>query len=186
MFWEWQEGENQQRPRRPLAVGAPHPFERDHAGARYPFSEYPENVAAWVAELTALPASPDLDPWMFRHPDGRRWIGFRAGTYLVDRAMAATGQSSADLVAAPTACVVELAGVKSAEPPVGSGRGTTSAQAVVPQGAHSAPRRTRGGAKGSPLAAAGGLGRSPNRLPGVPMEQVVGRSTGKLDALSLA
>ena len=32
---------------------------------------------------------------------------------------------------------------------------------VGPQGAHSAPRRTRRGAKGSPLAAAGGLGRSP-------------------------
>ena len=34
-------------------------------------------------------------------------------------------------------------------------------RAVVPQGAHRAPRRTRRGAKGSPPAAAGGLGRSP-------------------------
>ena len=42
-----------------------------------------------------------------------------------------------------------------------SGGGTTSTQTVVPQGAHSAARQTRRGAKGSPLAAAGGLGRSP-------------------------
>ena len=41
------------------------------------------------------------------------------------------------------------------------GRGTTGTEAVVPQGAHGAPRRTRRGAEGAPLATAGGLGRSP-------------------------
>lgn len=100
-----------------ISEGMASAFERDHAGALYPFSEYPDDVAAWVAELMALPASADLNRWMFRHPDGRRWIGFRAGTYLVDRAMAASGQSSADLVATSTARVVDLTGVKPAAPP---------------------------------------------------------------------
>ncbi len=91
-------------------------FERDYAGARYPFSNYPDNVAAWVAELAILPGSADLNQWMYRHPDGRRWIGFRAGTYLVDQAMAASGRSSGDLAATPTARVLEMADVEPAGP----------------------------------------------------------------------
>ena len=50
---------------------------------------------------------------MFHHPDGRRWIGFRAGTFLVDQAMNASGLSSAELVTTATATVVELAGYHS-------------------------------------------------------------------------
>ena len=99
-----------------VSEGMASAFERDHAGARYPFSQYPDNVAAWLAELAVLPGSADLNQWMFRHPDGRRWIGFRVGTYLVDRAMAASDRSSADLAAAPTACVLELAGIDAVEP----------------------------------------------------------------------
>ena len=107
-------------------------FERDYAGARYPFSQYPDNVAVWLAELAALPASADLNQWMFRHPDGRRWIGFRVGTYLVDRAVAASGRSSADLAAVPTACVLELADIDAAEP---------SDAGAVPQEPRSSIRR---------------------------------------------
>ena len=55
-------------------------FERDFAGATYPFMDYPDDVSGWVTELLALP---DFDPfspdgqvqrrnWMGRHPDGRR------------------------------------------------------------------------------------------------------------------
>ena len=43
------------------------------------------------------------------HPDGTRWIGYRAGTYLVDRAMRASGKSAADLVAMPTEDLLRLA-----------------------------------------------------------------------------
>lgn len=93
-----------------ISEGMAAAFERDYAGARYPISDYPDGVAAWVTELMALAPSTDQEQWLFRHPDGRRWIGFRAGTYLVDRAMNASGLSSADLVAATTAEVLELAG----------------------------------------------------------------------------
>ena len=99
-----------------ITEGMASAFERDYAGARYPFSNYPDNVAAWVAELAILPGSADLNQWMYRHPDGRRWIGFRAGTYLVDQAMAASGRSSGDLAATPTARVLEMADVEPAGP----------------------------------------------------------------------
>ena len=92
-------------------------FERDYAGARYPFSDYPAGVAAWATELLALAPSVDRERWLFRHPDGRRWIGFRAGTFLVDRAMNASGLSSADLVTTATAEVVKLAGYDAVGPP---------------------------------------------------------------------
>lgn len=92
-------------------------FERDYAGARYPFSDYPAGVAAWATELLALAPSADRERWLFRHPDGRRWIGFRAGTFLVDRAMNASGLSSADLVTTATAEVVKLAGYDAVGPP---------------------------------------------------------------------
>ena len=86
-------------------------FERDFAGAKPPWGEYPEGVSAWVEELLLLPMSAfgSYAKWMLEHPDGRRWIGYRAGTYIVDQAMSGSGLSSADLVLTPTAEVLRLA-----------------------------------------------------------------------------
>jgi hypothetical protein len=85
-------------------------FERDVAGVSPPWGMYPDNVADWVTELIALPPDAGSNYWVReRHPDGRRWIGMRAGAYLVDRAMKASGQSAADLVSSSTKEVVEMA-----------------------------------------------------------------------------
>jgi hypothetical protein len=86
-------------------------FERDFGGRNAPWGDVPSDVAAWVAELLALPVSAPYHHWMFRHPDGRQWIGYRAGTYIADRAIAASGQSAAELVCVPTAEVLSLAGI---------------------------------------------------------------------------
>lgn len=84
-------------------------FERDAGGRTYPWARYPGDVAAWVKELIAQPATANRNHWMSRHPDGRRWIGIRAGTYLVDRAMGASGKSAAELKAMSTDDVLRLA-----------------------------------------------------------------------------
>jgi hypothetical protein len=84
-------------------------FERDFAGVAVPWGEYPPTADAWVQELLALPDSAKRGPWLGRHPDGRRWVALRAGTYLVDRASHASHKTSADLVLASTAKVVQLA-----------------------------------------------------------------------------
>jgi hypothetical protein len=86
-------------------------FERDFGGRQPPWGDPPDDVAAWVAELMALPVSAPYHPWMHRHPDGRQWIGYRAGTHIADRAIAASGRSAAELVRAPTAEVLALAGI---------------------------------------------------------------------------
>ena len=88
-------------------------FERDFAGAKPPWGEYPEEISTWVDELIALPMSAfgSYTEWMIEHPDGRRWIGYKAGTFIVDQAMAASGLTSAELVLIDTQKVLELAGV---------------------------------------------------------------------------
>lgn len=92
-----------------ISFGMATAFARDAGGRTYPWGEYPGDVTAWVTELIALPTTANLNHWMFRHPDGRRWVGIRAGTYLVDRAIRASGKSAAELVSLPTAEVVRLA-----------------------------------------------------------------------------
>lgn len=77
-------------------------FERDFAGATPPWGLYPENVAEWATELLALPSDTPRTEWLFRHPDGRRWMGYKVGTYWVDQARAQSGKSAADLVAMPS------------------------------------------------------------------------------------
>jgi Predicted Zn-dependent protease (DUF2268) len=86
-------------------------FERDFGGRKSPWGEYPEDVRLWVTELLGLPASAPYHHWMFQHPDGRRWIGYRAGTYIADQAIAASGRSAAELVLTPTDEILRIAGV---------------------------------------------------------------------------
>ena len=83
-------------------------FARDFAATSYPWRTYPPEVEDWVTELLEPPAG-DHHAWMVRHPDGRRWIGIKTGTYLVDRAVQASGKSVVDLVSTPTAEILRMA-----------------------------------------------------------------------------
>jgi hypothetical protein len=91
-------------------------FERDYAGVRVPWGDYGPEVNGWVDELLRLP--PDTPPgaWLYSHPDGRRWIGLKAGTYLADRARERSGCSASALVSATTAEVLRLAGWPASSP----------------------------------------------------------------------
>ena len=92
-----------------IAEGMATAFERDGAGTSPQWGQYPADVAGWVTELLSLPPDADASYWLdTRHADGRRWIGMRAGTYLVDRAMRASGQSFAQLVSTPTETVIRM------------------------------------------------------------------------------
>lgn len=85
-------------------------FERDVAQMSAPWGKYPPEVGAWTKELLALPSETSSRPWMSRHPDGRRWIGYKVGTYVAERAMRASNKSAAELVHTSTADVLRLAG----------------------------------------------------------------------------
>jgi hypothetical protein len=83
-------------------------FERDYGGVSPPWGQYPKEVPVWTKEILALPDDAPREKWLFRHPDGRRWIGYRVGTYLADCAMRASGKTSAELVRVPTDDVLAM------------------------------------------------------------------------------
>ncbi len=89
-------------------------FERDFGGSQPPWGEYSVQAAAWVQELLRVPSTEDITRWMFKHPDGRRWIGYLAGTYIADLAIEATGHSAAELVVTPTQEILRSAGLDGA------------------------------------------------------------------------
>jgi hypothetical protein len=95
-------------------------FERDFGGVSPPWGQYPADVSLWVKEVLALPDDAPRDKWLFRHPDGRRWVGLRVGTYLADCAMKSSGKTSADLVRVPTDVVLAMCPTLNAQstPPV--------------------------------------------------------------------
>lgn len=84
-------------------------FERDAAGHASPWTSYPSEVGSWVDELLALPVNAPYVDWMFFHPDGRQWIGYRAGVFIADRAIAASGLSAAGLAQTPSEEILALA-----------------------------------------------------------------------------
>jgi hypothetical protein len=85
-------------------------FARDAAGDHALWAAYPPDAEGWIAELSSLPDSADYAQWMVDHRDGRRWIGYRAGTLIADRAIATSGRSAAELALTPSRVVLELAG----------------------------------------------------------------------------
>jgi hypothetical protein len=94
---------------RAVTEGLATAFERDYADVSPAWGWYPAEAAAWVDELRHLPSTAPRSDWMSQHPDGRRWIAPRAGTYLADRAQRASHKSSAELVTAPTDEILALA-----------------------------------------------------------------------------
>jgi hypothetical protein len=85
-------------------------FERDVGKVDPPWGRAPPEVMEWTREVLRQPDQADRTTWLRRHPDGRRWIGMRVGTFLVDRATRASGTSAAALVGTPTAEILRLAG----------------------------------------------------------------------------
>jgi hypothetical protein len=84
-------------------------FERSFAGVAPPWGAYGPEVSTWATEILAQPGDTPRAPWLFEHPDGRRWIGMRVGTYWADRAAKAMGKTSAELVHVPAETVVQAA-----------------------------------------------------------------------------
>ena len=84
-----------------ISEGLATAFERDFGGAPTPWGEYPPDVAEWAAEFLTL-SDGERARRMSRSPDGRRWFGYKVGTYLADRAVKISGQSLAQLATEPT------------------------------------------------------------------------------------
>jgi uncharacterized protein YjaZ len=97
-----------------ISEGLATAFQRDFAQSGPLWGHYPDEIVSWVEELLGLPLSAyaSYGQWMIQHPDGRRWMGYRAGTYIADRAIERSGLTSAELVDMPTEAILGFAGFK--------------------------------------------------------------------------
>lgn len=86
-------------------------FARDTTGATDPWAVYDTSIIhGWLEDLLTDSAHEvELGEWKFRHPDGREWVAFRVGTWIVDQFMALTGQSAAELMWTPTSDIAKVA-----------------------------------------------------------------------------
>lgn len=96
-----------------IAEGLATLYEEEQTSVRPPWGNYDINVIErWTEEFLKLPDTAPRDPWMTRHPDGRRWIGYRVGAYVGRRAERELGQSAAQMVVLPTERIIDASGVK--------------------------------------------------------------------------
>jgi len=98
----WTIQRNQFGPGIPVAAvneGLAAVFAEEYTGVYFEQAySYPENAAAWLEEILALPVDADYSTWMMgKHPDGRNSIGYRVGRYIVHQAAANSGKGILEL-----------------------------------------------------------------------------------------
>lgn len=84
-------------------------FAREYAEYDALWGKYADEVADWLKELRAQGDSVDFGQYMYAHPDGRRWIGYKVGTYIVDEAIKKSGKTVIELTQTECANILELA-----------------------------------------------------------------------------
>lgn len=85
-------------------------FERDYAGSKPLWSIYdPKIIHDWFVELVSVVDRAQDSKYFFDHPDGRRWIVYKVGTYIVDQAIAKSRRSCIDLSVLSAGEVLSLA-----------------------------------------------------------------------------
>jgi uncharacterized protein YjaZ len=94
-----------------VAEGLASAFARDATGYEPAYAVYPDDVSEWARDLMNHGSMDDYGHWMYQHADGRRWIGYRVGTWIVDRAIDASGRSAAELTSATADQIVEWSGL---------------------------------------------------------------------------
>jgi hypothetical protein len=86
-------------------------FEDEAGEGRAGWRQYErDEIRAWADELFDRPIGEDWMHWKFEHPDGRRNVAYRVGTWIVDEAVQRSGRSAADLVWEPPQAILDLAG----------------------------------------------------------------------------
>jgi len=86
-------------------------FERDYADSTPLYGQYPQEVDDWMQEIIDKQLDLVWNDYLFDHPDGRRWIGYKVGTRIVDRAIKKSGKTVIELTQMQCAEVLDLADV---------------------------------------------------------------------------
>lgn len=86
-------------------------FVEEHTGVVHEVNAFPDDVHDWVLEILELPMDANYSEWVTgSHPDGRTSIGYRAGNYIIRKAMENSGKTVLELSELPPDLIFELAG----------------------------------------------------------------------------
>lgn len=84
-------------------------FEKKYAGAEPGWGAYdPKEARAWFDETQAMDEESIGSKFWYKHPDGRRWIGYRVGTWIVDEAIKNSDKDIIDLTVMPCKDILDL------------------------------------------------------------------------------
>jgi uncharacterized protein YjaZ len=86
-------------------------FTEEYTGISHEVNAYPDEAEQWVEEILQLPKNADYNQWVSgEHPDGRTFIGYRTGNYVIRKAMEKSGKSVLELSELSPAEIYKLAG----------------------------------------------------------------------------
>jgi len=86
-------------------------FEREYGLIKPLWGEYePNEVKQWLDEITEAGEVNHYE-YMFRHSDGRRWIGYKVGTYIVDTVLSEGSVNIKQLTTMELEKIKSLAGI---------------------------------------------------------------------------
>ncbi len=84
-------------------------FTRDYAQEDAGWAKYPDDVQEWLQEIIDKNDMFYWQEYMFMHPDGRRWIGYKVGTYIIDEALKKSGKTVIELTQLECGEIMKLA-----------------------------------------------------------------------------
>jgi uncharacterized protein YjaZ len=69
-------------------------FERHRTESQPLFGDYnPVEAKQWLEEIKQQGSNINYSEYKFTHPDGRKWIAYKVGTYIVDEALRKSGKT---------------------------------------------------------------------------------------------
>lgn len=88
-------------------------FERDYADGDPLHGHYEDDpVEEWAKEVIALDDLSLANNYMYQHPDGRKWIGYKVGTWIIDQATEKSGKTVIDLTQMECQEILNIVGIK--------------------------------------------------------------------------
>lgn len=112
----WTMRENQHAPtilNAAVNEGLAEVFAEIQTGHTFDVNQPPSEAAEWLAEIKQLPMGADYSHWVAGiHPDGREYIGYKTGVYVVHKAIQNSGLNIIDLSKLSTDEVVAFAEAK--------------------------------------------------------------------------
>ncbi|MDA8685746.1 DUF2268 domain-containing protein [Robiginitalea sp.] len=86
-------------------------FSEYYTGNMQKVNSYDDRASKWVKEIMDLPINASYSDWvMGEHPDGRKYIAYRTGNFLIKRAINLTGKSVLELSDLSPKEIINLAG----------------------------------------------------------------------------